>query len=119
VGPAEGLFTSDFYRDCHRALATDGMLVQQSESPLYHLDLIAAMHEDLGSAGFGAVQTLFFPQAIYPSGWWSASMACAGQRMPDFRRIDAGDRLGTRYYNSEIHAAALAQPEFVRQHLGR
>ena len=35
VGPAEGLFTRDFYRDCLRALGENGILVQQSESPLF------------------------------------------------------------------------------------
>lgn len=117
VGPAEGLFTADFYRDCRRVLADGGLLVQQSESPLYHLDIIAAMHEDLRSAGFGAVRPLFFPQTIYPSGWWSATMACTDASLPEFRRIDAADVLDTVYYNSDIHGAALAQPEFVRKRL--
>jgi spermidine synthase len=117
VGPAQGLFTEDFYSDCRRALADDGLLVQQSESPLYHLDIIRSMYDDLRAAGFGAVQTLFFPQTIYPSGWWSATMAAAGERLPDFRRIDAGNLLDTTYYNADIHAAALAQPEFVRRRL--
>jgi spermidine synthase len=116
VGPAQGLFTSDFYRDCRRALADGGLLVQQSESPLYHLDIIAAMHEDLKHAGFGATQTLFFPQTIYPSGWWSATMACTEDEIPAFRPIDA-QALDTHYYNTEIHTAALAQPEFVRKRL--
>ena len=34
VGPAEGLFNKAFYESCHRALKDDGILVQQSESPL-------------------------------------------------------------------------------------
>jgi spermidine synthase len=117
VGPAEGLFTADFYRNCRRVLADGGLLVQQSESPLYHLDIIAAMHEDLRTAGFGAVQPLFFPQTIYPSGWWSATMACTAAALPAFRRIDADALLETTYYNSDIHGAALAQPTFVRQRL--
>ncbi len=117
VGPAEGLFTLDFYRDCRRALANDGMLVQQSESPLYHLDIIAAMHQDLDRAGFGAVQPLFFPQTIYPSGWWSATMASVRAPMPDFRRAEADALPDNEYYNADIHAAALAQPEFVRRRL--
>jgi spermidine synthase len=117
VGPAQGLFTADFYRDCRRALTHGGLLVQQSESPLYHLDIIAAMHEDLKRAGFGATQTLFFPQTIYPSGWWSATMACTEAEIPGFRRVDAEGLLDTHYYNADIHAAALAQPEFVRKRL--
>jgi spermidine synthase len=117
VGPAQGLFTADFYGDCYRALSDDGLLVQQSESPLYHLDIIATMREDLKRAEFNALQTLLFPQTIYPSGWWSATMAGKARDMPAFRRIDAEALLDTRYYNADIHAAALAQPEFVRKRL--
>src|SRR5690606_11377001 len=36
VGPAVGLFAVDFYRECCRALAANGVMVQQSESPLLH-----------------------------------------------------------------------------------
>ena len=119
VGPAEGLFTQDFYRDCIRALGDGGLLVQQSESPLYHMDIIAGMYADLRAAGFADLRSLFFPQTIYPSGWWSATMARKGRPIDDFRRADAEARgFSTRYYNADIHAAALAQPEFFRAKLG-
>jgi spermidine synthase len=119
VGPAEGLFTADFYRDCVAALTRGGLLVQQSESPLYHMDIIAGMYADLNDAGFADVRTLFFPQTIYPSGWWSATMARKGQEIGAFRREDAQARaFETRYYNAEIHEGALAQPEFFRRRLG-
>ncbi|MEJ2115497.1 MAG: polyamine aminopropyltransferase, partial [Gammaproteobacteria bacterium] len=32
IGPAEGLFSTPYYRDCLRILKSDGLLVQQSES---------------------------------------------------------------------------------------
>jgi spermidine synthase len=116
VGPAEGLFTRAFYRDCHRALAPGGLLVQQSESPLYHLEIIRGMTQDLRGAGFGGTRTLFFPQAIYPSGWWSATMACRDEAFPEFRADAAASRtFETRYYNADVHRAALAQPEFFRR----
>jgi spermidine synthase len=118
VGPAEGLFTTDFYRDCARSLRDGGLLVQQSESPLYHADLIAGMHADLREAGFADVRTLFFPQVIYPSGWWSATMASKGAGIGPFRQTDADRRdFETRYYNSAIHQASLAEPEFLRSRL--
>ncbi|WPL15888.1 Spermidine synthase [Thiorhodovibrio winogradskyi] len=113
VGPAEGLFTADFYRDCLAALAPGGLLVQQSESPLYHMDIIRGMHTDLASAGFADQRTLFFPQTIYPSGWWSATMA-AKERSLDAWRRDAAESRGfaTQYYNAAVHQAALAAPQF-------
>ncbi|MDN5875043.1 MAG: polyamine aminopropyltransferase, partial [Sinobacteraceae bacterium] len=72
VGPAEGLFGRQFYSDCLRALRPGGLLVQQSESPLLHLDLIAEMAGYMREAGFAATRLLHFPQPIYPSGWWCA-----------------------------------------------
>src|SRR3546814_4789298 len=71
VGPAEGLFGKKFYLDCIKALKPDGMLVQQSESPLLHLKLIQEMHAAMHEAGFVETHLLHFPQVIYPSGWWS------------------------------------------------
>jgi spermidine synthase len=116
VGPAEGLFTSAFYRDCHRALSPGGLLVQQSESPLYHLDIIRGIYADTREAGFQDHATLFFPQAIYPSGWWSATIVSRDQSIPPFREQDAAALpFSTLYYTAEIHRAALAQPAFFRQ----
>ncbi len=115
VGPAEGLFTEAFYRDCHRALGANGMLVQQSESPLYHLQLLKDMHQAMRNAGFADSKTLHYPQPSYPSGWWSAIMA-AKQSLPAFREDDARNKsFKTRYYNADIHKAALTQPEFCRE----
>jgi spermidine synthase len=116
VGPAEGLFGDEFYADCFKALGTGGLFVQQSESPLYHLGILRAMYAAMRKAGFADVKTLFFPQAIYPSGWWSATMARKGRMIDGFREHAAETRsFQTRYYNGDIHRAALAQPEFFRQ----
>lgn len=119
VGPAEGLFSTDFYRDCIKALAPHGMLVQQSESPLLHADtIIHPMHESLRCAGFRDVATLPFPQCTYPSGWWSATMACRDQNIAFAREAQAQHlRFQTRYYNASIHHAALVNPVFLQHKL--
>jgi len=113
VGPAEGLFTADFYRDCLAALAPGGLLVQQSESPLYHMDIIRGMYANLAEAGFADQRTLFFPQAIYPCGWWSATMASKDRNLDDWRRETAETPgFATKYYNAAVHQASLAAPQF-------
>ncbi|MGD8712256.1 MAG: polyamine aminopropyltransferase [Thiohalophilus sp.] len=120
IGPAQGLFTEAFYRDCHRALGDQGLLVQQSESPLIHQRLLKEMHQAMTSAGFASVNTLGFPQPVYPSGWWSATMAGKQSDSGGFREADAVNRaFTTRYYTPEIHRAALAMPAFLREHLGK
>jgi len=118
IGPAEGLFTEDFYRECHRALGDHGILIQQSESPLYHMHIINPMRKAMSAAGFTDVQTLFFPQATYPSGWWTATLACKQDMSGLFREDDARNKtFETGYYNADIHAAALTAPEFFHQAL--
>jgi spermidine synthase len=120
VGPAVGLFTSAFYADCRRALGSGGILIQQSESPLYHMRILTEMHASMRGAGFAEARTLFFPQAIYPSGWWSATMASTDVSLDVFRIDDAGRKgFETEYYNADIHRAALAQPEFFRRALAK
>ncbi|MFO8153594.1 polyamine aminopropyltransferase [Thioalkalivibrio sp.] len=119
VGPAEGLFSTPFYKDCLRALGRDGLLVQQSESPLLHTDsIIRPMHDSLRAAGFLDMLTLHFPQASYPSGWWTATIA-AKDATVCFHREEAAEELGfhTDYYNAAIQRAAAATPEFFRRKL--
>ena len=113
VGPAEGLFNKDFHASCFRALADDGILVQQSESPLVLLELIRAMRAEMRKAGFTTFATLPFPQPCYPTGWWSCTLARKSGGF-DFRQDDArGRAFDTRYYSELIHQGALALPPFV------
>jgi spermidine synthase len=115
VGPAEGLFALDFYRDCMLALRDGGIIVQQSESPLLHTNtIIKSIHKDMLKAGFDHVRTLPFPQPVYPTGWWSCTMAGKEKPVVYFREADADQRpFVTRYYNADIHRGAMAMPQFM------
>ena len=118
IGPGKALFSEVFYRDCHRVLGDSGLLVQQSESPLIHMKILQQMHQALLAAGFEHRKSLFFPQSVYPSGWWSATLARKGAEIEGFREADAQGRpFTTCYYNSDIHRAAFAVPEFFGRQL--
>jgi spermidine synthase len=120
VGPAEGLFREPFYRDCRRVLGAEGILVQQSESPLYHADLIAAMHQGMAQAGFAGTVLLNFPQCVYPSGWWSTTLAGKARAPVEFRDAHARSKtFQTLYYSADVHRAAAVAPEFLRGVLRR
>lgn len=115
IGPAAGLFNQPFYESCFAALRPGGVLVQQSESPFAHTQLISAMHAAMRTAGFAATHVLSFPQPSYPTGWWSATLACK-----DDTPLQAPAQLGgvaTSYYCPAIHLAAFAQPAFLARHL--
>ncbi len=116
VGPAAGLFTREFLSDVRQALGPGGIVVQQSESPLLHRDsVIGPLHRAANEAGFDGVHTLTFPVPSYPSGWWSATLMVNGGDPRNFRESDSEEKpFETRYYNADIHRAALAVPELLK-----
>ena len=120
VGPAEGLFNKAFFESCFRALKDDGLLVQQSESPLALLDLIKDMRAEMGKAGFASFKTLPFPQPCYPTGWWSVTVASKQAGFDfGFRRADAQAKpFDTLYYTAHLHTGVLVSPPFVAAALG-
>ncbi len=118
AGPAVGLFSEEFYRDCFNCLTEHGMVVQQSESALLHMKLIGEIRNAMSNAGLSHLQTLFFPQCLYPSGWWSATIASKSD-LSRFREAESANKpFDTVFYNIDIHKAALAQPEFFKKAFG-
>ncbi len=118
IGPGEVLFSRDFYAACHAALGEGGIIVQQSESPLLHMDILRPMIEDMRGAGFRDTRTLCFPQPTYPCGLWSATMARKGLPFDGFREEDAAHPpFATQYYTVDTHRGALALPPFVARQL--
>ena len=118
IGPAEGLFAAPFYGSCHKALKPNGLIVQQSESPLYHLQLIQNMYQAMKEAGFTNMTTLQFPQCVYPSGWWSATMAGKGINVSQFRQDAAKHKaFNTKFYSHDMHTAGLTLPPYVKEAL--
>lgn len=116
IGFAEGLFSTPFYRDCLRVLRPDGLLAQQSESPLVHLkSIIQPMHARMQRAGFAATELIHFPQPSYPTGWWTATVASKSGGLTCSRQVSARHPgFNTRYYNYGIHLASLSTPQFMK-----
>jgi spermidine synthase len=118
VGQAARLFSPDFYTDCLRVLREGGLLVAQSESPLFDTNIIQHIHKAMLTAGADDIKTIHFPQCTYPSGWWTATMARKGQKLKGFRETAARrKRFNTRYYTADIHFACQALPAFLLEAL--
>lgn len=122
VGPAEGLFTEEFFRDCHRVLKKDGLLVGQSESPLFHENAFAELNQCLkGVFGKNRVHTLLFHAPTYPTGMWSLQMATKSDLNPSIAPATAAaftKEHKLHYYNEGMHMAAFQLPGFVKRMLG-
>jgi len=117
VGPAVGLFQTGFYTECYRVLRKDGLIIQQSGSPLVHIDQIKNICKVASDVGFKTTQPIGFPVCVYPSGWWSATIA---YKQPPSAYIRAGTQamdfdLDTKYYNKEIHRSSFAMPRFFQE----
>ena len=108
VGPAEGLFNRAFYQECFRVLRKDGLLIQQSESPILHQTLLCDIRKAMRSAGFQTLLTLPFPQVVYPSGWHSATLASKQNQDFTIRKDQAIlKQCELQYYHFPLHEAAL------------
>ena len=115
IGPAAGLFKQSFYTNCLRALRPGGIVVQQSESPLIHWELITQpMQAEMQSAGLDCVNTLFFPLPIYPTGWWSATLATEKELHLVRDKQAKALNFETSYYNYAIHLGAFSMPSFLK-----
>ncbi len=111
VGFAEALFKEAFQRDCLTKMAPGGIIIQQSESPVLHIDtVISPLHNSLQAAGFSSPKTLGFPQPVYPSGYWSVTMAIKGQADWKNHRCtdETANQLNTNYYSIDIHNSSFA-----------
>lgn len=112
IGPAVGLFSSEFYQSVFAALKDDGLFVAQSESPFLHGELISDLLHKIGDI-FPLTRLYLAAIPTYPSGLWSFA---AGSKRHDPAKADAAARFAgmqTRYYTPALHNAAFSLPRFV------
>ena len=115
LGPAEGLFTTEFYRDASEALKKDGILAVQSESPFISPDLVKEIYDAI-SPHFQSTQLYTAQVPVYSVGPWS--FVIASKRFTDCRvpkRTRAS--IKTRYYSPEVHKAAFVLPPYIQERL--
>lgn len=120
VGPAEGLFTVDFYKNCYRILNDKGILVAQGESPKFNENAFAELHHTIkGLFGQDQAHVALFYVPTYPTGMWSFQFGVKNEmmRIQDIHEPTIEgfvEENGLRYYNAQIHHASFALPNFVK-----
>lgn len=118
VGPAKGLFSTEFYSNTMRILKKDGILVTQGESPLFNRPTFIELNSTLKEIfGKDKVKTLLFHIPTYPSGTWSFQIACKSdidvtQAHEEFLKENV-DPKALKYYNPAVHNAAFALPNYI------
>ena len=123
VGPAEGLFTAAFYKDCQKSLKAHGLLVSQGESPLFHQKTFVDLHRCIRTIfGDKNAATMLFYAPSYPTGMWSFQIASKQpfNPMADLNADKAAKfskEKNLHYYNEAVHIGAFSLPNFVKQML--
>jgi len=140
VGPAEKLFSKEFYVNAHRILRPGGVMCSQGECLWVNADLIEAMLKENGQpfavAEYASIQVPTYPYgqigaflarkaaAAAESGGGGDAGAGGGNTCPTAsssssscrfpRRMPPSD-MELRYYTPEMHAAAFALPAFFQR----
>ena len=112
IGPGEGLFTPEFYKNVYKALKEDGLFVQQTESPFYHRDLIKRIQKDV-RAIFPITDLYLAHIPIYPGGCHCFTLGSKkyGPKDADPSR----QTMEMRYHNAEVQQGCFALPNFVKE----
>lgn len=124
VGPAEGLFSVDFYKEVYRILTSDGIMITQSESPRFNSKVFKEIYQTYrGIFGQDKVHCYLAYIPTYPTGMWSFSYSSKGSAHPLTQKskaeIEAFVKTAQlKYYNADLHQAAFALPTFVKEMIG-
>ncbi len=115
-GPAEGLFSGEFYSNVKNALRDNGFVVAQAENPYYDTKWMMRSVNNMRKAFENSVECYLAYIPTYPSGMWNFAIGYKNSvpsKMFDKKRYD-DLMLKFQYYNEEIHRACFALPNFVR-----
>ena len=118
MGPAEALYSTEFYHQCRMALAPGGALVLHMGAPVARPERVADIAQRLNGV-FRIVRpyTMYIP--LYGAQW--AMAVCSDKLDPKAltadeidRRIEARRLQDLRFYNGETHEGVFALPNFIR-----
>ncbi|HVE49540.1 MAG TPA: polyamine aminopropyltransferase [Casimicrobiaceae bacterium] len=122
IGPATALYTPEFYRSCAARLAPGGAMTLHIASPIAHPARIRDGIKSLRAA-FPRVTPYLASIPLYGGMWMmaccSVSLDPSSRSSHDVERLIAQRGIGDlQYYNGDVHRAALALPNFVRELTG-
>lgn len=118
IGPAKVLFSQKFYSNIFNCLKKDGMMVRQSGVPMLQGRELTDAYAVL-SRVFPKVFVYLASMPTYIGGFFSfvlGSKSCdpAKVNFEILKKKYEALKLKSKYYNPEIHFAAFALPNFIR-----
>ncbi|NLP44969.1 MAG: polyamine aminopropyltransferase [Peptococcaceae bacterium] len=115
IGPAVELFSEEFYFNLKNALKKDGLMVCQSQSPIFNKDILKKTRENL-KKHFPLVITYKTVVPSYPGGMWSFTLASLKYHPAEanYRRLSSD----TKFINRDIFQSSMHLPNFMIKDLG-
>lgn len=110
IGPAEVLFQPKFYQDIHQSLKSDGLMVCQSQSPIFHADILKNSYSRIKEL-FTMTKCYTATVPTYPGGLWSFTLGSKKGYSPNPSALSKQ----TRYVDDEILDSAFILPKFLKQ----
>jgi spermidine synthase len=120
IGPGAVLFTKPFYADCRSALAPGGVLVTQNGLPFLQgpelRQSVGYFHEMFADAFAYLASTPSYFGGPMSFGWGTddCDLRHLRQDAIERRHAEAG-AFPTRYWRPDVHVAAFALPNYVRE----
>ncbi len=111
VGPSAILHQKSFFMALKKCLRPGGAIAAQAGAPLYHLEHLRAKRRFLK----GLFKSAFYylgPVPTYPGGQWC--YAFLSDRIDPLRALTRRPPKKLKFYNRDIHRAAFALPEFLK-----
>lgn len=112
IGPAEQLFGLDFYKKIYTALKDDGIMVCQSESPIFYFDVLEQTFEHVSKL-FPITKLYTATIPTYPGGLWSFTL---GSKKHQDLVLKLDDK-NTKYINSDILKTCFILPQWLKNKL--
>lgn len=113
IGPGEGLFSREFYRNVAGALKPGGLMAAQSESPWFTKEALSRIHRNI-SGGFKHRKSYVAPIPTYPRGSWSWTIAAQGPIDPSKFNSERFSKVenSLQYLSRDLMTGAFALPRF-------
>lgn len=118
-GPAEALFSADFYTAIRRCLAEQSVFVAQNGVPFYQLDELldtAKRFKPLfADSHFFTAAVPTYVGGVMTLAWGATDKGLRHTPIEQLQERYAERGLSTRYYTPEMHVASFALPKYVEQ----
>lgn len=110
-GPSIGLYKETFYKNIFNSLKSDGLMVCQSESPYFYLDILTNTINILRTI-FPIVLVYLATIPSFPGGIWSFTLASKrwSPLTADLSRLKCED---SQYINQQIFTSCFQLPNYL------